>query len=111
MSKRDERYGIVLSLYKDGKITTLTDVFKYIPKTIVAKDLGKRVNDLNKRMDKPDLFEMGDIYLIGRLCGLTEIEIYGLYQDHYFKIKAGRITGDGKKVKRTKRQADEDGSF
>jgi len=99
MSKRDERYDSIVSLYKDGKITTLTDIFKTVPKTVVSIDIGKRVADFNKRLNKPDLFEVGEIYLIGRLCGLTESEIYDLYEDHYFKIKSGKISGDGKKAK------------
>jgi len=103
MSKRDERYGSIVSLYKDGKITTLTDIFKTVPKTIVSIDIGKRVADFNKRLNKPDLFEIGEIYLIGRLCGLTESEIYDLYEDHYFKIKNGKITGDGKMIKPPKK--------
>ncbi|HTI89824.1 MAG TPA: hypothetical protein VL727_04505 [Puia sp.] len=98
MSTRDKRYDNIASLYKDGKVTTLTDIFKTVPKTVISIDIGKRVVDFNKRLNKPDLFEIGEIYLIGRLCGLTESEIYDLYEDHYFKIKNGKITGDGKKV-------------
>lgn len=103
MSKRDERYDSILSLYKDGKIATLTDIFKTVPKTTIATDIGKRVADFNKRLNKPDLFEIGEIYLIGRLCGLTESQVYGLYEDHYFKIKNGKITGDGKIIKPQKK--------
>jgi hypothetical protein len=90
-------------LYKGGKITTLTDIFKTVPKTVISIDLGKRVGDFNKRLNKPDLFEIGEIYLIGRLCGLSESEIYELYEDHYFRIKSGKITGDGKKIKPSKK--------
>ncbi len=103
MSKRDERYDSIVSLYRGGKITTLTDIFKTVPKTVVSIDIGKRVGDFNKRLNKPDLFEIGEIYLIGRLCGLAEKEIYELYEDHYFKIKNGKITGDGKKIKPRKK--------
>ena len=103
MSKRDERYDNVISLYKDGKITSFTDIFKTVPKTVVSKDIGKRVSDFNKMLAKPDLFEMGELYTIARLCSLTTREIYGLYEDHYQKIKEGKITGDGKKIKAPKK--------
>ena len=102
MSKRDKRYDNIASLYKSGRVTTLTDIFTTVPKTIVAIDLGKKVSDFNKMLNKPD-FKMSELYLLARFCGLTESEVYGLYEDHYLKIKNGKITGDGKKIKPPKR--------
>ncbi|WP_431215069.1 hypothetical protein ACQ86N_10260 [Puia sp. P3] len=42
MIKRDERYTIVRTMYEAGHVASFNDIFKYIPKTVVANDLGKK---------------------------------------------------------------------
>ncbi len=44
MGHRDPRYDLIRSMINDGKIVSFNDIFKFIPKTIVAKDLGKKVD-------------------------------------------------------------------
>lgn len=81
----DFRYTVIKSLYKDGVIHSLIDIFTYVPKTIVAGDLHIKVAKLSALLDKPDDFTIEQFYKIGYLCGLTEKEIYLLtetYRQH-----------------------------
>ena len=47
MIKRDSRYNVIKAMIADGNIVTFNDIFEYIPKTIVAIDLGKKVDRFN----------------------------------------------------------------
>ena len=87
MIKRDERYSLIKLLHADGQIQILEDIFKWVPKTVVATDLGKKVSDFNVLLARPDNFELKEIYRIGSLCGLSEREAYLLVEAQYFKGK------------------------
>ncbi|MBS1606667.1 MAG: hypothetical protein JST42_28685 [Bacteroidetes bacterium] len=95
MIKRDERYTIVRTMFDAGHVASFSDIFKYIPKTVVANDLGKKVDRFNKLMEKVERFTLEEIYMIGNFLGLTEEQIYELVRAEYVSSK-GRI-------KRTKR--------
>jgi len=88
MIKRDSRYNVIKAMVADGNIVTFNDIFEYIPKTIVATDLGKKVDRFNKLMNKVDGFTLGEIYRIGTFCGLSERQIYELVEAEYFKGKS-----------------------
>ncbi len=95
MIKRDSRYNVIKAMIADGNIVTFNDIFEYIPKTVVAIDLGKKVDRFNKLMNKVDGFTLEEIYMIGGFCGLTERQIYELVEAEYFKSKS--------KIKKTKK--------
>src|SRR5258708_33832345 len=95
MIKRDDRYTIVKTMYQAGHIVFFNDIFKYIPKTIVALDLGKKVDRFNKLMTRPDEFTLQELYIIASFCGLTERKIYELAEAEYLQNKS--------KIKKTKK--------
>ena len=72
----DPRYGVIRSMYKDGAIHSLIDIFKYVPITIVAGDLHIKVAKLRALLDNPEDFTIEQFYKIGSLCGLAEREIW-----------------------------------
>lgn len=95
MIKRDSRYNLIKAMISDGKIVTFNDIFEYIPKTIIATDLGKKVDRFNKLMNKVEGFTLEEIYRIGSFCDLSERQMYELVEAEYFKSKS--------KIKRTKK--------
>jgi hypothetical protein len=95
MIKRDSRYNLIKPMIADGKIGTFNDIFEYIPKTIIATDLGKKVDRFNKLMNKVEGFTLEEIYRIGSFCDLGERQMYELVEAEYFKSKS--------KIKRTKK--------
>jgi len=94
MIKRDDRYNLIKLLHADGQIKLLDDIFKYVPKTVVATDLGKKVTDFNVLLARPDNFELREIYRIGSLCGLSDREAYLLVEAQYLKLKKPNKNSD-----------------
>jgi len=84
---RDERYNGIKSMVADGTISYFTDIFKYIPKTIVAKDLGKKVDRFTESMNQVKLFSVGDLFAIAELCKITEGQILKLIENEYLRKK------------------------
>jgi len=94
MIKRDDRYNLIKLLHADGQIKILDDIFKYVPKTVVATDLGKKVTDFNVLLARPDNFELREIYRIGSLCGLSDRDAYLLVEAQYLQLKKPNRTSD-----------------
>ena len=95
MIKRDDRYTIIKAMYDAGHVVLFNDIFKYIPKTVVAIDLGKKVDRFNKLMTRPDEFTLQELYMIASFCGLTERQMYELVEADILKNRS--------KIKKTKK--------
>lgn len=66
---RDERYKNVKNLIESGRIVVFRDIFLYkaIPKTVVARDLGMHHVTFNKLLDAPQKFTFEDAFHIATL--------------------------------------------
>lgn len=69
---KDPRYDLIETMIQIGKIRTWSDIFTYIPKTVVAKDLGKKVDRFNELVADPAQFRL---YEIESLACFFEIDI------------------------------------
>lgn len=78
MAERDHRYAVIRPLYEEGKIKTFMDIFKYVPRTVVAGDLGKKVARFSAQLSHPENFDLSDLFLIGNLCQLTRTQMLKL---------------------------------
>jgi hypothetical protein len=87
MTNRDPRYSLIKPMVDAGKIEVFTDIFKYIPKTKVATDLGKKVDRFNELMNNVEDFNLKDLFLIAKFCEMTEREILELVLKQYLDIK------------------------
>jgi hypothetical protein len=87
MLKRDERYELVKPMLEIGKIKSFQDIFKFVPKTIVAADLGTKVDRLTKLMKRIEKFTLEDIFTIARYCELSVHEILVLVEAEYLQNK------------------------
>lgn len=87
MIKRDRRYELIRTMFNDGKIKTLNDIFVFVPKTIVANDLGKKVDRFTALINKVERFTMEDLFRIARLCDLEESQILQLVMKDYSEQK------------------------
>ena len=65
-------------LLDQGRIKKLTDIFIYIPRTVLANDMGKNLKRLNELLDRLENFTIKDLLLIGNLCSLTRKEMLTL---------------------------------
>ena len=87
MTNRDSRYSLIKPMVDAGKIEVFTDIFKYIPKTKVATDRGKKVDRFNELMNNVEDFNLKDLFLIAKFCEMTEREILELVLKQYLDIK------------------------
>ena len=88
MTDRDHRYELIKPMMNDGKIQTFNDIFKFIPKTVVATSLGKKVDRFTELMNKVEKFTVEDLFTIARFCSLTEGQILQLVEKEYLKTKS-----------------------
>ena len=88
MTSRDPRYSLVKPMVDAGKIEVFTDIFKFIPKTKVATDLGKKVDRFNELMNNVEDFNLKDLFLIAKFCEMTERDILELVLKQYLDLKS-----------------------
>ncbi|HXB95341.1 MAG TPA: hypothetical protein VNU70_09290 [Puia sp.] len=62
----------------DGKIQTFTDTFEYIKKSVVARDIGKKVERFTELMNDVDDFRVGELRMMAKLFNLTLDEMFNL---------------------------------
>lgn len=85
MGNRDSRYDLIKPMLSEGKIVSFTDIFKYIPKTIVANDLGKKVDRFTIMMSQVGKFTLEEIFRMAALCRLSEEQMFRLLLQEYVK--------------------------
>jgi hypothetical protein len=85
--KRDHRYDLIKPMIASGKILSFNDIFKYIPKTVVAKDLGKKVDRFNTLMSRVEEFMLLDLFIIATFFEIDEDDIIKLIMIDYKRNK------------------------
>ena len=78
MPERDIRYSVIKPMYLQGRLKTFMEIFKYIPRTVVAGDLGKKVARFSAQLNHLENFDLSDLFLIGNLCSLTRTQMLKL---------------------------------
>ncbi len=85
MGNRDARYDLIKPMLADGKIVSFADIFKYIPKTTVSNDLGKKVDRFNLLIREPWKFVVADLARLAQFCQIDPAEIITLVLHDYSK--------------------------
>jgi hypothetical protein len=85
MRTRDSRYRIIKPLLNEGQIQSFLDIFTYIPKSVVAADLGKKVDRFTELMNKIEKFTVEELFLIAGFCNLSITEMFRLVENEYVK--------------------------
>lgn len=75
MEQQDHRYPTIKPMLDQGRIKKLTDIFIYIPRTVLANDIGKNLKRLNELLDRLENFTIKDLLIIGNLCDLSRREM------------------------------------
>lgn len=65
----DHRYDTIKGLLKAGAIKQFTDIFNWIPPTVVAKDFGTNNNRMKKMAADPSLWQLAEIYKLAEWIG------------------------------------------
>ena len=66
-----------------GRIKSFTDIFLYLPKSVLAADLGKNLKRFNELLLHVEGFTIKDLVIISNLCGLTRMEIFRLIDEEF----------------------------
>src|ERR1700761_5525271 len=66
-------YDLVRPMFVNGKLRLFSDIFNFglVPKTTVAKDLGKEKGRFNELIANPDEFIYQEIKRFGGLCAMA----------------------------------------
>jgi plasmid maintenance system antidote protein VapI len=87
MANRDERYSLIKRQVEYGEIKEFTDIFKFITKTQVATDLGKKTGTFTELMNNVQKFTFEEIFSIGNLFDLDEDTMIKLVMRQYHNRK------------------------
>lgn len=87
MFSNDIRYDLIRVNYKNGNIKYFRDIFKYVPRSVIARDLGTRVRRFNRMIDKMEHLTFSDMSLIATFCKMDEIIIIRLAEKEYLSLK------------------------
>jgi hypothetical protein len=90
---KDFKYKDVKMMFEEGKLQLLEDIFIYVNKSTVAKDLGKKRDTLNRLINRVERFTFRDIRSLAELCGLSLDEMLTLVKAQMDKQHNARNTG------------------
>lgn len=68
---KDPRYKTIQGLLKEGEIAKFTDIFKWIPYTVVANDFGTNHNRMKKMIVDPALWKLEELYQLADWIGYS----------------------------------------
>jgi hypothetical protein len=66
-----------------GRIKSFTDIFLYLPKSVLAADLGKNLKRFNELLLHVEGFTIKDLVIMSNLCGLTRMEMFRLIDEEF----------------------------
>lgn len=88
--EKDERYKAVKRLIEKGDITEFNEMFTYIPKTVVARDLGAAPARFSEKMNLIEKFTLQDMFSIAKLLEVENIDILRLADNQYTEQKKNK---------------------
>ena len=90
MGTRDPRYDLIKPMLSQGQIESFGDIFKYIKKTVVANDMGKKVDRFTIMMEQPKKFSVGDVYEMADLFSIDVLQMFSLLHKEDLKRTNGK---------------------
>jgi plasmid maintenance system antidote protein VapI len=84
---KDERYMGVKQLIESGHITEFKQIFTYLPKTVLAGDLGTNNNRMTRLINNVHEFTLEELDRISQLIDVSYDSINLLVNNQYKKSK------------------------
>jgi plasmid maintenance system antidote protein VapI len=84
---KDERYIGVKKLIESGHITEFKQIFTYLPKTVMAQDLGTNNNRMTKLIERTQDFTLEELNRIGDLIDISFDSVNMLASNQYKRSK------------------------
>ena len=64
MKQLDTRYGTIKVFIESGHIKSFQEIFTFIPKTVVYKDLGVNFNRFDRAIKDPSKFKLDELLIL-----------------------------------------------
>lgn len=94
MLAKDRRYELIVPMVSAGRIHHFRDLFHFIPKTIVARDLGINNVRFTRLIDEVEGFTLSDLLRLAVLMEMEPLSLLRLVLDqHAADKKAKRPKG------------------
>lgn len=94
-SMKDPRYSTIKGLLKAGAIKQFTDIFVWIPHTVVALDFSTNNARMKKMVADPSLWQLKEIYKLAELIEYDPKKLALLAVDQVEKIKSPGLDKPG----------------
>jgi hypothetical protein len=82
----DPRYGSIKVLIESGHIKSIREIFQFIPKTTVYKDLGINFSRFDRAIVDPSIFRMQELVVLAELFGVDAWKLIGMAYDQMLAI-------------------------
>ncbi|MEI6948593.1 hypothetical protein V9K67_15470 [Paraflavisolibacter sp. H34] len=93
MQAKDERFLLAGQKIKAGQITRFSDIFKIVPKTVIARALAKNVRtSLPLLNNDPFYFRVGELLKLAGLMGVKGRKVPSLMEVDIHAVEASRVT-------------------
>jgi hypothetical protein len=93
--QKDHRYTFIKPLFTTQTIRLFEDIFPRVPKSTVARDIGRKRDRFNYLMDHVEEFFVKDIAGIAQLCELNLVQMFKLIEAQYAKQKTNELDKRG----------------
>src|SRR5581483_4577552 len=88
---KDKRYRTIKNLITAGHITRFMQILEYVPKTVMAKDLGMHHQTFEKLLKDPEKFTFKQSFWI---ASLIEVEVKVIIDLTYAQCIENKIIKD-----------------
>ncbi len=88
---KDNRYNIARIFIEKGEITTIAQIFDYIPKSVVSHELRTNNNRFTRLINDPLEFKLIELSKIARAIGIeTKVLVNMALQDEHRRNRSGK---------------------
>ena len=86
----DQRYSTIKVLIQSGHIKSFRDIFNYIPKTVVYKDLGVNFNRFSKAINDPAGFSMGELRTLAEFFAVDTKKLIDMAYEQMISVSKNK---------------------
>lgn len=88
--EKDIRYESVKVLIETGRIQEFRQIFSYLPKSIMAHDLGTNNNRMTRLINHVEQFSLEELFRISNLLDVNYKTVLILIHNQYFGLQKNK---------------------
>jgi hypothetical protein len=86
----DQRYTTIRVLIQSGHIKSFRDIFQFIPKTVVYRDLGVNFNRFSRAIIDPAKFTLEELRTLAEFFGVDTKKMIDMAYDQMITVSRSR---------------------